>query len=86
MAEVLRAARLRTIHEYITTRRQTAAALVAGRPVLEECWRTERRRRRARAVSEIDSSSANGLESGTCAAPQRRRTHVNARTHATGPA
>ena len=37
-------ARLWTIREYIATRRQTAAALVVGRPVLEECWRTERRR------------------------------------------
>ena len=41
---VLGAARLRTIREYIATRHQTAAALVAGRPVLEECRRTERRR------------------------------------------
>ena len=43
-AEVLRAARLKTVGEYVATRRQTAAALVVGRPVLEECRRTERRR------------------------------------------
>ena len=44
LAEVLKAARLTTVREYIATRRQTAAALVVGRPVLEECRRTERRR------------------------------------------
>ena len=43
-ADVLRAARLKTVREYVATRRQTAAALVVGRPVLEECRRTERRR------------------------------------------
>ena len=42
--DVLRTARLRTVREYIATRRQTAAALVVGRPVLEECRRSERRR------------------------------------------
>ena len=42
-AGVLRAARLRTVREYVSMRRQTAAALVVGRPVLEECRRTERR-------------------------------------------
>ena len=35
---------MKTVREYIATRRQTAAALVVGRPVLEECRRTERRR------------------------------------------
>ena len=35
---------MRTVQEYITKRRQTAAALVVGRPVLEECRRSERRR------------------------------------------
>ena len=43
-ADVLRAARLKTVREYVATRRQTAAALVVARPVLEECRRTERRR------------------------------------------
>ena len=47
------------------------------------------RRRRARAVSEIDSSSAKGLPSGTCAAPCREQRHTRERTqrtHATGTA
>ena len=42
-AKVLRAARLRTVREYVAMRRQTAAALVVNRPVLKECRRTERR-------------------------------------------
>ena len=43
LAEVLRAVCLRTVREYIATRLQTAAALIFGRPVLEEFRRTERR-------------------------------------------
>ena len=35
---------MRTVREYVLTRRQTAATLVVGRPVLEECRRTKRRR------------------------------------------
>ena len=42
--EVLRVARLKTVREYVATRRQTAAALVVGRPVLKEYRRKERRR------------------------------------------
>ena len=43
-AEVLGVAWLKTVREYVATRHPTAAALVVGRPVLEECRRTERRR------------------------------------------
>ena len=42
--EVLKAARLRTIEEYIAARRQRAAALMVGRPVLEMCRNAERMR------------------------------------------
>ena len=42
--EVLKAARLRPIEEYIAARRQRAAALMVGRPVLEMCRSAERMR------------------------------------------
>ena len=43
-ADVLRAARLRTVREYIAWRRQTVRQAIADRPILEECRRAERRR------------------------------------------
>ena len=43
-ADVLRAARLRTIGEYIAKRRQTVLCAIADRPILEECRGAERRR------------------------------------------
>ena len=43
-ADVLRAARLRTIGEYIARRRQTVLRAIADRPILEECREAERRR------------------------------------------
>ena len=43
-AEVLRAARLRTIGDYIARRRQTVLQAIADRPILEECRGAERRR------------------------------------------
>ena len=43
-AEVLRAARLRTIGDYIDRRRQTVLQAIADRPILEECRGAERRR------------------------------------------
>ena len=43
------------------------------------------RRRRARAVSEIDSSSAKGLESGTCVAPCPAHRRTRERAHARTP-
>ena len=43
-AEVLRAARLRTIGDYITRRRQNVLRAITDRPILEEC-RGEGRRR-----------------------------------------
>ena len=43
-ADVLRAARLRTIGEYIARRRQTVLRAIADRPILEECRRAERQR------------------------------------------
>ena len=45
LADVLRAARLRTIGKYIARRRQTVLRAIADRPVLEECREAERRRR-----------------------------------------
>ena len=41
-ADVLRAARLRTIGEYIARRRQTVLRAIADRPILEECREAER--------------------------------------------
>ena len=41
---VLRAARVRTIVEYIAARRQTILRTIADRPILEECRGAERRR------------------------------------------
>ena len=43
-ADVLRAARVRTISEYITARRQNILRTIADRPILEECRGAERRR------------------------------------------
>ena len=43
-ADVLRAARLRTVGEYIARRRQTVLRAIADRPILEECKEAERRR------------------------------------------
>ena len=43
-ADVLRAARLRTIGEYIARRRQTVLRAIADRPSLEECRGVERQR------------------------------------------
>ena len=43
-ADVLRAARLRTIGDYIARRRQTVLRAIADRPILEECRGAERRR------------------------------------------
>ena len=42
--EVLQAARLRTIGDYIARRRQTVLQTIAHRPILEECRGAERRR------------------------------------------
>ena len=42
-AEVLRAARLRTIADYIARRRQTVLRAIADRPILEECRGAEMR-------------------------------------------
>ena len=42
-ADVLRAARLRTIRDYIAKRRQTVLRAIADRPILEECRGAERR-------------------------------------------
>ena len=42
-ADVLRAARLRTVGEYIAWRRQTVLRAIADRPILEECRGAERR-------------------------------------------
>ena len=44
LADVLRAARLRTIGEYIARRRHTVLRAIADRPILEECRGVERRR------------------------------------------
>ena len=41
-ADVLRAAGLRTLEQYIDKRRHTIANTIRGRPILEECKRTER--------------------------------------------
>ena len=41
-ADVLRAARLRTVGEYIARRRQTVLRAIADRPILEECREAER--------------------------------------------
>ena len=43
-ADVLRAARLRTVGEYIARRRQTVLWAIADRPILEECREAERQR------------------------------------------
>ena len=43
-ADVLRAARLRTIGEYIARRRQTVLRAIVDRPILEECREAERQR------------------------------------------
>ena len=43
-ADVLRAARLRTVGEYISRRRQTVLRAIADRPILEECREAERQR------------------------------------------
>ena len=43
-ADVLRAARLRTIGDYIARRRQTVLQAIADWPILEECRGAERRR------------------------------------------
>ena len=43
-ADVLRAARLRTVGEYIARGRQTVLRAIADRPILEECRGVERRR------------------------------------------
>ena len=42
--DVLRAARVRTITEYIAARRQNILRTIADRPILEECQGAERRR------------------------------------------
>ena len=44
LADVLQAARLQTIGEYIARRRQTVLRAIADRPILEECRGAERRR------------------------------------------
>ena len=41
---VLRAARVRTIAEYIAARRRNILRTIADRPILEECRGAERRR------------------------------------------
>ena len=41
-ADVLRAARLRTVGEYIARRRQTVLRAIADRLILEECREVER--------------------------------------------
>ena len=52
-AEVLRAARLRTIGDYIARRRQTVLQAIADRPILEECrWAERRRGRRCDSLAE----------------------------------
>ena len=43
-ADVLQAARLKTVAEYIARRRQTVLRSVADRPILEECRGAERLR------------------------------------------
>ena len=43
-ADVLRAARLRTIGEYIARRRQTVLQAIVDQPILEECRGAERQR------------------------------------------
>ena len=43
-ADVLRAARLRTIGDYIARRRQAVLRAIANRPILEECREAERQR------------------------------------------
>ena len=43
-ADVLRAARLRPIREYVAKRRQTVLRAIADRPILEECRGAERMR------------------------------------------
>ena len=42
--DVLRAARVKTITEYIAARRHTILRTIADRPILEECRGAERRR------------------------------------------
>ena len=42
--DVLRAARLRTIREYVAKRRQTVLRAIADRPILEACRGAERLR------------------------------------------
>ena len=43
-ADVLRAARVMTLAEYITARRQNILRTIADRPILEECRGAERQR------------------------------------------